>query len=284
MYGTATVVRADAAVLPLADVSVDLIITSPPYFGLRSYTDGGEHYAGQLGDEPTPAAFVDALLTCTQEWMRVLKPRGSIFVNLGDKYNAYNASRGDGRIQRNEPRQIVTKGAGLDVKGIKNKSLIGTPWRYALRCVDDLGLILRSEIVWAKSNPMPESTRDRVRRSHEQWFHLTKTDRYHFNAEAIRPEGTQPPDSVWTIATESLKVPAHLGAKHYAVFPREWPRRLIHGWAPPSAVVLDPFGGTGTTALVAKALGHRGISADLSADYCRIAQWRVNDPKQLRKV
>ena len=80
------ILRGDAASLPLPDESVDLIVTSPPYFGLRSYTDGGEHYAGQIGSEATPREFLEALWRCTREWMRVLKPSGSLFVNLGDKY------------------------------------------------------------------------------------------------------------------------------------------------------------------------------------------------------
>ena len=90
MSGSAEIIRADALDLPLADASVDLIVTSPPYFGLRSYQDGGEHYDGQIGDEATPAEFVDALIAATAEMVRVLKPHGSIWVNLGDKYNAYN--------------------------------------------------------------------------------------------------------------------------------------------------------------------------------------------------
>ena len=85
--GTATILRANARDLPLDDNSVDLVVTSPPYFALRSYQDGGEHYAGQIGDEPTPAEFVDSLLEVTRECMRVLKPSGSLWVNLGDKYS-----------------------------------------------------------------------------------------------------------------------------------------------------------------------------------------------------
>jgi DNA modification methylase len=89
--GTAQVIRADARNLPLADNSVDLVVTSPPYFALRSYQDGGEHYAGQIGSEPTPAEFVAALLDVTRECVRVLKPSGSLWVNLGDKYASYGA-------------------------------------------------------------------------------------------------------------------------------------------------------------------------------------------------
>lgn len=284
MVGIAHILQGDAAKLPLANSSIDLVITSPPYWGLRDYVDSGRSVPGQLGSETTPTQFVSALADCTREWIRVLKPRGSIFVNLGDRYNAYNGNRGEGTLQGNGPRQNVATGRGLDVRNIRNKSLIGTPWRYALTCIDDLGLILRGEIIWAKTNPMPESIRDRVHRTHETWFHFTKSDRYYHNREALRPGGRQAPSSVWSIPTERLLVPPQIGARHHAVFPREFSRRIIDGWAPKDATVLDPFGGTGTTALVAKVLGRTGISIDLSFDYCRIANWRVNNKTQLNST
>ena len=387
-----TLWHANALDLPLPDESVDLIVTSPPYFGLRSYTDGGEHYAGQVGSEATPAEFLDALIAATREMVRVLKPSGSIWVNLGDKYNAYNGNRGDGHLQNNGPRPRLASGSGLDVKDIRPKSLLGIPWRYAIRCIDELGLILRAEVIWSKPNGLPESVTDRVRRSHEQWFHFTVQPRYfsavdevreaakephrstgvverhikHGSGNLNRADGTQSrsstwggeegareynplgklPGSVWEVPTQPLTVPAHLGIDHFAAFPMEWPRRIIKGWAPTAgvcvecgegrrpvtvksadaqgrttngpqsverrfesigfaqravvtakiagyacacpeptapttpAVVLDPFGGTGTTALVAYVLGCHGHSVDLSADYCRLAQWRVTDPGQ----
>ena len=353
-----------------------LVVTSPPYFGLRSYQDNGQHYAGQIGDEATPAEFVDALIAATAEMVRVLKPEGSIWVNLGDRYNAYNGNRGNGQIQDNGPRPSLPTGSGLDVKDIRPKSLLGIPWRYAIRCIDELGLILRAEVNWSKPNGLPESVTDRVRRSHETWFHLTKSPRYFSAVDEIREAhatvlpGTKStggrgyeshmsgmmngaahplgklPGSVWTIPTQPLIVPEHLGVDHFAAFPMEWPRRIIRGWSPSGicvecgqgrrpvtrverdgdcterrdsdrgfgvaqgqnrnagtftitgyacacdqptadttpAIVLDPFGGTGTTATVAKALGRHGISVDLSADYCRLAEWRTNDPDQLAKA
>jgi DNA modification methylase len=396
---TVLVLRGDARRLPLPDESVDLIVTSPPYFALRSYTDGGEHYGGQIGSESTPGEYIDNLIGCTREWMRVLKPTGSLWVNLGDKYNS--AASGQNLNDLNERRPDLrargTKrydgGRGTTAAGIQPKSLCGLPWRYALRCVDDLGLILRAEVIWNKPNGLPEPVRDRVRRSHEQWFHMTREPRYfaavdeirtplsewsqkalngkwvrHSNevqdgtgsagtigaagkplAQSINPLGALP-GSVWTVATQPLKVPAELGVDHFAAFPMELPRRIILGWSPSGictacgegrrpvsergqrihawgdraawardlslgntngtdastlgeswtrtitgeacacpdttaptrpAVVLDPFGGTGTTALVAKALGRVGITVDRSADYCRLAWWRTNDPGQL---
>ena len=148
---TAIVLRGDARRLPLPDACVDLIVTSPPYFGLRSYTDGGVHYGGQIGSEATPGEWVAALVECTREWARVLKPSGSMFVNLGDKYNAYNGNRGEGTLQRNSIRQTVEGGSGLDVPDARPKSLLGLPWRYAIAATDQLGLILRRDIIWCLS-------------------------------------------------------------------------------------------------------------------------------------
>lgn len=378
------VIRGDARALPLADSSVDLIVTSPPYFGLRSYTDAGQHYAGQLGAENTPREYVAALLDCTREWVRVLKPSGSLFVNLGDKYSGNETGgaltrRGPG-LERPTGMQRNARNRPRYESGLRPKSLIGLPWRYALGCIDDLGLVLRAEIVWAKPNGLPESVTDRVRRSHEQVFHFTRQPRYYAAVDEIRedysenkPWGTvrrsttgtgkigentslngaghhygafenplgKLPGSVWSIPSQPLRVPPELGVDHFAAFPMELPRRCILGWSPSGictacgqgrapvtaseitndrggrkanvledhgtarlglerrtaitgyacacpdttaparrAVVLDPFGGTGTTALVADVLGRDGVSVDMSADYCRLAGWRTTDPGQ----
>src|SRR5262249_35180707 len=183
---TAIVLQGDASRLPLPDASVDLVVTSPPYFGLRSYTDGGEHYPGQLGSEATPAEYVQALAECTAEWARVLKPSGSMFINLGDKYVADN--RGSGTDAKRGAAKYAPAGpagyVGRDMA--RHKSLLGLPWRYALACTDQLGLILRAEIIWAKPNGLPESVTDRVRRAHEQVFHLVKQPRYYSAVDEIR--------------------------------------------------------------------------------------------------
>ena len=381
-----TILQGDALDLDLPDDSVDLVVTSPPYFGLRSYQDGGEHYDGQIGAEATPAEFVDALVAATREMVRVLKPSGSIWVNLGDKY----ASGGRGSYDLDPGRREVATSRPKD--GARPKSLLGIPWRYAIRCIDELGLILRAEVIWSKPNGLPESVTDRVRRSHEQWFHFTLEPRYYSAVDEVREPHVYPqdagrarkgyvgkdnapavygntggdaslgklPGSVWTIPTEPLRVPEELGVDHFAAFPTEWPRRIITGWSPREVcsacgegrrpvserdpidprflasnkrgdgrgnveirgvsqssilraglqagqspathitgytcacpdttapttpgVVLDPFGGTGTTALVAHALGRHGISNDMSADYCRLARWRTSDPKQQAKA
>lgn len=379
---TAVIMRGDARHLPLADASVDLIVTSPPYYALRSYTDGGEHYDGQIGSEATPQEYVAALLECTREWMRVLKPEGSLWVNLGDKYNSAQSNQnltGVTARPRGGQKTYTPGWRGSTVEVIGQKSLLGLPWRYALGCIDDLALILRAEVIWFKPNGLPESVTDRVRRSHETWFHFVRQPRYFSAVDEIREQHTAPtripgvnsmggrnanitrtatgtyegpsplgklPGSVWEIATQPLKVPDQLSVDHFAAFPMEWPRRIILGWSPAGictacgearrpvvererlqvrkseaatrgrgtanvfrndgifmssgqtnatligyacacpdttapthpAVVLDPFGGTGTTALVADMHGRHGISIDRSADYCRLAAWRTRDP------
>jgi site-specific DNA-methyltransferase (cytosine-N4-specific) len=293
---------------------VDLVVTSPPYFGLRSYQDAGQHYSGQIGDEDTPREYVDALLDCTREWMRVLKPEGSLWINLGDSYySGKGASRG--HDAKSPARRFGVRSLDRSGMGFPRKTLLGVPWRYAIACVDELGLTLRAEVIWAKPNALPESVTDRVRRSHEHWFHLTKQARYFADIDEIREPharldkprrlGTSNktqrhiaaadntgwkdhlvahnplgklPGSVWEIATQPLLVPDELGVDHHAAFPMEFPRRIISGWSPAGGLVLDPFGGTGTTALVASTLGRHGLTVDRSADYCRIAQWRTTDP------
>lgn len=377
-----SLIRAGARGLPLADESVDLVITSPPYFAQRSYQDAGTHYAGQIGSEDNPHHYLDALVAATAEMARVLKPTGSIWVNLGDKYCSPGGHTDNTASSRLEGRRAQRRQGRADRAttghGIKAKSLMGLPWRYAIRCIDELGLILRRDQIWEKTNPMPESCTDRTRTDHEYWFHFTLHPRYFSAIDELRepasgyqrapasrttPMGQRQramtdacnplgrlPGSVWAIATQPLLPPAGIGVDHFAAFPMEWPRRIIRGWSPGGictvcnegrrpvvhrpgllggdnnpdsrngtrtrstldggrdewarrvsapdyiagstclcpeptapirpAVVLDPFGGTGTTALVADALGRHGISADMSADYCRLARWRTTDPAQ----
>lgn len=312
MTGMASIIRADARTLPLADASVDLIVTSPPYYGQRAYEDDGETYTGQLGNEDHPREFIASLMACTREWMRVLKPTGSIFVNLGDSYYS-GKGQPVGDDPKNGARRFGLRPLDRSGLGYPRKTLLLIPERYRLACLDELGLTVRAVVIWSKPNPTPERGRDRVRRTHEDWVHLTLRPRYHSDIDPIRETGSdyqrtedsarpaargqkprgfadscnplgKPPGSVWEVATSPLIVPAHLNVRHDAPFPIEIPRRLIEAWSPEGGIVLDPFGGTGTTALVAKALGRHGISVDRSADYCRLASWRTNDPGQLAKA
>lgn len=292
-----SLLRGNALALPLADASVDLIVTSPPYFALRSYTDDGEHYDGQIGSEDTPQQFLEALWAVTAECVRVLKPSGSMWVNLGDKYAGSGGHNNSGiakphTFHEGTGRKLATPDARAAATvqttrrsapdrynqasdGVRAKSLMGLPWRYAIGCIDQLGLILRAEVIWAKPNGLPESVTDRVRRSHEQWFHFTREPRYFSAVDEIREPASEPerstgrvenrgtraldgganngfglagetprsynplgklPGSVWTVPTEPLRVPDGL-PQHFAAFPSEWPRRIILGWSPSGVCV-----------------------------------------------
>lgn len=278
-----SLLRADALRLPLADESVDLVVTSPPYFGQRAYTDAGEVYDGQIGLEPHPAEFLDALWAVTAECWRVLKPSGSMCVNLGDKRS------GSGGPGTTSGRGGAPQGGRTGMNGAYVTSAFGRakskqmlPHRFAIGCEDGRadpdgrGWVVRQELVWHKANGMPESVKDRCRDDFEMWFHLTKEGAYFSAVDELREphsgdqspsalsfarataEGAVPgiaalqhrldrphvddshplgrlPGSVWKIATDPLRWPAHLTDKddnHYAAFPVEWPRRLILGWSP----------------------------------------------------
>lgn len=179
--------RADARALPLPDASVDLIVTSPPFWQLRDYRDVDGSLAGQLGAEASPREYIEALLTCTTEWMRVLKPTGSLWVNLGDGYaaNSDGCRRGE-RWSHQQP-------AGRARSTTRNKSLHLIPERYRIACSDELGLIAREVVVWSKANGLPESVTDRVRRSHEDWVHLVDQRHYYAAVDEIREPHTMRP-------------------------------------------------------------------------------------------
>lgn len=443
---TAVVLRGDARALPLPDASVDLIVTSPPYWSQRDYQDQGESLAGQIGNEATWQEYIANLVECTRDWVRVLKPSGSIFVVLGDKYA--NDAKWGGATSGKHVTGLhgqTSIGRAKVKTGLPPKTLIGLPWRYAFACMDELGLILRAEIVWEKGNGMPDSTRDRVTRGHETILHFVKQPHYFSATDEIREVHTMRPQrrpnghkqrqrlgvlpaqtystsqrddlgvdghplgkmprSVWRIPTYPLLVPEHIeharccggrkrpgcedGLDHHAAYPpalaeriilgwspsgictecdegrfpvidkpglrggdnnpysrdgsrmlstmdggqrnwnrrmaqpdrltgyacsctpftdhperrkrsvtpsrqgryahetSDWPERLpvreyhLDGWTPPPAtpaLIVDPFGGTGTTALVADVNGRDGVAVELSGDYCDLATWRVNDP------
>ena len=173
---------ADARQLPLRDRSVDCCVTSPPYWGLRDYGHGD-----QIGLEPTLDAYVQALVAVFQEVRRVLKPDGTCWVNLGDSYANDGKWGGEtGGKQSYLPdndRQRV--GRSKRLTGLKPKDMVGIPWAVAFALRDD-GWYLRSDIIWAKPNPMPESVTDRPTKAHEYLFLLAKSEHYYYNAAAIR--------------------------------------------------------------------------------------------------
>lgn len=167
----------------LADESVHCVVTSPPYWGLRDYG-----IPGQIGLEPTPQAFVERLVEVFREVKRVMRADGTLWLNLGDTYTSGGrADYGSCAPDAKQATHMAIKSAkrAPQPPGLKPKDLVGIPWRVALALQAD-GWYLRSDIIWAKPNPMPESVTDRPTKSHEYVFLLTKAERYHYDAEAIK--------------------------------------------------------------------------------------------------
>ena len=167
------------------DKSVDCVITSPPYWGLRDY--GGQEE--QLGAEDTPQGFVDNMVSIFNQVHRVLKDEGTVWLNLGDSYYNYRPGAGQtlskqtiANSDQDLPKECARR--GNKIKGLKEKSLVGIPWRVALALQEE-GWILRQDIIWHKPNPMPESVKDRCTKAHEYIFLLTKNKKYYYDNEAI---------------------------------------------------------------------------------------------------
>lgn len=190
------ILRADARVLPLQAGSVDCVVTSPPYWGLRDYGT-----AGQVGLEATPEEYVAGMVGVFRELWRVLKDGGTCWLNLGDSYASANPVGNrtltgktglncfhDGYVPPYHAKDATTKGHRRSLAGLKPKDLVGIPWLVAFALQAD-GWWLRSDIVWAKPNPMPESVRDRPTRAHEYVFLMTKSERYYYDADAIAEPG-----------------------------------------------------------------------------------------------
>ena len=344
----------------LDDESVQCVVTSPPYWGLRDYGTasweggdedcehtindgtydpkkgkvverpdrssdkscctrcGAKRIDAQLGLEPTPEEYVEKMVGVFREVKRVLRKDGTVWLNLGDSYAGSNGSRGITEntpsvkkgdkvlLKRIEGRNFTEhKDGGMpiispDSIGLKHKDLIGIPWRVALALQAD-GWYLRSDIIWNKPNPMPESVRDRPTKSHEYIFLLTKSAKYYYDHEAIKEKGeypagtraakasdarssmsfvnSRPPEykiydgtrnkrSVWKITTKPYK------EAHFATFPEELPETCIKAGTKRGDVVLDIFAGSGTTLRVASKLGRKGIGIELNPEYIKILKKR----------
>lgn len=288
----------------LPDGSINCCVTSPPYFGLRDY--GVE---GQLGLEPTPDEFVAAMVEVFREVRRVLRDDGTLWLNLGDSYAGTGKSSGGAQGKRWEVAGADTTGpCGGKWKpapeGLKQKDLIGIPWRVAFALQAD-GWYLRQDIIWHKPNPMPESVTDRCTKAHEYIFLFAKSERYYFDADAIKeqavsnhasgngfkgrqggaihmpmsggagtadqwlPGGMRNRRSVWTVSTKPFK-----GA-HFATFPPDLIDPCVLAGCPVDGTVLDPFFGAGTTGLVAQKHGRNCVGIELNPDYIAIANERL---------
>ena len=254
---------------------IDCVVTSPPYFQQRDY----DQVAGQIGNEKKPQEYVDRLKVILDEVHRVLKPRGTLWLNLGDKF--------------------------------KNGTQLGMPWRVALALIDD-GWILRNEVIWHKPNAMPSPARNRLTVDHETLFFFVKQSDYFYEADKIREphvtfseqskmkggrghfgkRGGTPEkgknsgssnlhDGRWDQAFHPKgrnkrtvwKIPLSKNRDaHFAVFPKPLVETCIQAGCPESGIVFDPFCGTGTTLCVAKALGRDYLGIDCSKNYCTMAR------------
>jgi len=292
----------------LPDRSVQCCVTSPPYWGLRDYG-----HEGQIGLEPTPEAYVAKMVEVFREVRRVLREDGTLWLNLGDSYarQAGDDSKKDPTSQATGFANVIAagcakKGNNIPPPGLKPKDLIGIPWRVAFALQAD-GWWLRQDIIWAKPNPMPESVTDRCTKAHEYVFLLTKSERYFYDADAVSeavaassverlsqttlaiqggsdrvPGKTNGPmkavggtstrnrRSVWTITTKPYS------EAHFATFPPELPRLCILAGSKLGDVILDPFGGSGTTAMVAIELGRTPVIIELNPEYARLIRQRTS--------
>jgi DNA modification methylase len=288
----------------LPEKIVHTCVTSPPYFGLRDY-----QVDGQIGLEQTPDEYVAKLVGVFREVRRVLRDDGTLWLNLGDSYaGGASNNRGGMSAIKNEKSRKDADGAALfgafkkrPVAGLKPKDLIGIPWRVAFALQAD-GWFLRQDIIWAKPNPMPESVTDRCTKSHEYIFLLSKSERYYFDHEAIKePTVTRDTSirnrdetrlnntpgrtkmgglvsnnyetrnrrSVWNVSTKPYK-----GA-HFATFPPDLITPCVLAGSPPEGTVLDPFMGSGTTAMVALTHGRRYIGCELNPAYGPLQEERI---------
>lgn len=321
---------------PLEDKSVNCIVTSPPYWGLRDYG-----VAGQLGFEKTPEEYIEKMVQVFREAKRVLRNDGTLWVNIGDSYAAASKNR---TIEQSSRKSTLKGGFGTQessrqqpnkiVGDIKPKDLVGIPWVLAFALRAD-GWYLRQDIIWSKPNPMPESVTDRCTKSHEYLFMFSKSARYYYDAFAIRTdpaesslkrweqnieeqtgsdrvpgktngtmkavggprlsdkqrghtrrhagfndrwdamskeeqaEGGANKRSVWTVPTMPFK-----GA-HFATFPPGLIIDPIKAGCPEEGIVLDPFMGSGTTAIVCRKLHRKYIGFELNEKYIAMAEKRI---------
>ena len=329
---TVTILKGDCrdVLATLPDESVHCVVTSPPYFGLRDYG-----VVGQIGLEPSPDDFVGELVAVFRDVRRALRKDGTVWLNLGDSYA--NDGKWGGQTGGKHVKALHCSPIGRNKRytGLKPKDLCGIPWAVAFALRDD-GWYLRSDIIWSKPNPMPESVTDRPTKAHEYLFLLSKSERYYYDADAIKEDSItgdprrpytsegawqmdgRPPEqrhggkprtagnkshkyvdayeasdteehrtkaglmkvadvpwerrnrrSVWEVAT------APYSDAHFATFPPALIEPCILAGCPAGGTVLDPFGGAGTTGLVADRHGRNAILIELNPAYAAMAERRI---------
>ena len=289
----------------LTNSSARMCVTSPPYYGLRDY--GGEK--NQIGQEESPEEYVKQMVEVFRLVRDVLTDDGTLWVNLGDSYYNYRPGKGQSypkqsvsKTNQDLPTQCNKRGNKLD--GLKEKDLIGIPWMFAFAMRSD-GWYLRQDIIWHKPNPMPESVKDRCTKSHEYIFLLSKNKKYYYDNEAIKEpvkqdwgtrnrtngkyhnsgSGLSPHSGltksydrknkrdVWTVTNKPYK------GSHFAVFPPDLIEPCILAGSREGDLILDPFIGSGTTAMVSKKHNRHYIGCELHEEYQELIQQRVPDQK-----
>ena len=259
------------------DDKARMCVTSPPYYGLRNY--GSEDC--QIGLEESPEEYIQNLVEVFREVGKNLTEDGTLWLNIGDSYYNYRPGKGQGLVKQtvsNSKQDLPDKCArrGNKLKGYKEKDLMGIPWMLAFALRAD-GWYLRQDIIWHKPNPMPESVRDRCTKSHEYVFLLSKNQNYYFDVDAIK-EPTRRKRSVWNVQTKPYR------GSHFAVYPPELIEPCILAGSEEGDIVLDPFMGSGTTAMVAKSLGRHYMGCELHEDYGKLIQKRIGEYQPVNKV
>ncbi len=295
----------------LDEKSVQTAVTSPPYWGLRDYDADG-----QLGLEATPKEYVDNLVDVFREVKRVLRDDGTFWLNIGDSYYNYRPG-GDALPQQSissTEQDLPEDGCprrNTKIDGLKEKDLCMMPSRVAFALQDD-GWYVRNHIIWKKTNPMPESVKDRFTTSHESIFLLSKNEQYKFNqikephktapnyeggetrghttkdgkkwagqqeqrhgSNINYSEGGRNKRDVWEMSVASFQ------DAHFAVFPEQLPKNCIKAGSDEGDVVLDPFSGAATTGVAALKLGRKYIGVDLNSDYHDIAKKRIREDNEV---
>ncbi|MDR3037832.1 MAG: site-specific DNA-methyltransferase [Candidatus Adiutrix sp.] len=248
----------------LESQSVRCVITSPPYWGLRSYGSGE-----QIGLEETLPQFLNILVAVFAEAKRVLADDGTLWLNIGDGYTSGN--RGYRATDKKNPARAMNIRPNTP-EGLKPKDLLGLPWRLALALQAD-GWYLRNDIVWHKPNAMPESVKDRPARSHEYIFMLTKSEKYFYDWRASQEQadhgGFRNRRSVWAVNTKPF-----IGA-HFATFPPSLIRPCIQVSSEPGDFVLDPFFGSGTVGVACREEGRHYLGIEIKSEYVALAAARI---------
>jgi len=300
-----------ATLKTLPDNSINCCITSPPYYGLRDYG-----VDGQIGLEETPEQFINKLVEIFREVVRILKDDGTLWVNIGDSYSSHKDCKSVGQtLAKGTSRETahemelgksrVRDSKMLKSQGYKNKDLIGIPWMLAFALRAD-GWYLRQDIIWHKPNPMPESVQDRCTKAHEYVFLLSKSQKYYYDIDAIKEPATSTDESerdrdisklnntpgrtrmaglktnhyemknkrsVWSVPTKPYR------EAHFATFPEALIEPMILAGCPKDGIVIDPFMGAGTTAVVAKKNHRNYIGCELNEKYIEIANKRIDSVK-----